>query len=703
MPTDDSQRLLRFANDLPGAALTYSVMRDGTDVVVFMNDACRDIWGVTAQDVKDDPQLLWRMVHPDDLKNVQDSVDISTASLAPWEHRFRIINAHKKTLHLMARGTPEAMDDGTIRWTTFVLDVTKHVETEATMQRAEYHRSVICDAIPDGCALFDPDETLIVCNQSYLDYHGVLNGASVDGWTYEMFLRQAVQTPNYHVADNDPTKWIADNLVQFRRASDVREVRYKSNRWLRALERPTRDGGRISIRIDISDAKHRQVELEHAATTDMLTGILNRRGLWQRLVTIQNELARDEVLAVLHLDLDRFKSVNDTMGHEAGDFVLKTVANRLRQTAGPRSVVARVGGDEFAVAIPVQKSQSKTFAIAECLREVISAPAEFHDRLCQFGTSIGIAHWSATSLASMEQCLLDADTALMVGKSSGRNRTVFFHDGMRKSAQKKAEIAGKIKVGLDRGQFIPFYQPQFEMPGGRICGFEALARWDDGTGHTCAAATFIDVANETGLVSQIDHAILAQSLIAVKSFAGLMQCMPRMSINLSGIHLRNPNVVDVLLAKLTERDVSPSQIVIEIVETTLLDERSETIAANIHKLADAGFEIDLDDFGTGHTALTSLYKFPVHRIKIDKSLIRGIDTETKKAAIVEGVFDLCTKLDVAVIAEGVETEAELHTLMKLGITQFQGFLFARPMSFTNVQSWLAQRRFEQDSEAFVAQ
>jgi len=291
----------------------------------------------------------------------------------------------------------------------------------------------------------------------------------------------------------------------------------------------------------------------------------------------------------------------------------------------------------------------------------------------------------------MEQCLLDADTALMVGKSSGRNRTVFFNEDMRKTAQKTAQIAANIKEGLDHGQFVPFYQPQFEMPAGRICGFEALARWADGSGRYRTAETFIDIAKETGLVTQIDRVVLAESLKAVNALTRTMQHAPRMTLNLSGIHLRNPNLVELLRAKLMEHGVSPSQIVFEIVESTLLDDRTEQISANIHKLASAGFRIDLDDFGAGHTALTSLYKFPVDRIKIDKSLIRGIDKEKKKCAIVEGVFELCKKLDVGVIAESVETEAEYQTLSQLGITHFQGFLFARPMPFKDLAPWLEQR------------
>jgi len=691
MSHDDSDILYRFANNLPGATFTYSLAPDGTEAIEFINDYCTAIWGVSAQEIQDDPSLLWQMVHPADLERIRTSADISATTLAPWEQRFRITNKRGQKLHLLSRGTPKKQPDGTVSWVSFVFDVSREAETEEEMRQATYHRSVICDAMPDGVALFAPDETLIVCNQRYLDTHGVTDDVSVDGWTYESFLHHAAQTPHFFIADNNPATWIAENLTTFRRATEIREIRFKNNRWLRALERPTSDGGRISIRIDITDTKHRQAELEHAATTDILTTILNRRGLSEGLNTIQTDLADGEELALLHLDLDRFKSINDKMGHEAGDFVLKTVADRLRQTAGDRALVARVGGDEFAVALPVQGSHSKTIEIAESLREIVSAPAEFQDRLCQFGTSIGVAHWKRSDNVSMEQCLLDADTALMVGKSSGRNRTVFFNEDMRKTAQKTAQIAANIKEGLDHGQFVPFYQPQFEMPAGRICGFEALARWADGSGRYRTAETFIDIAKETGLVTQIDRVVLAESLKAVNALTRTMQHAPRMTLNLSGIHLRNPNLVELLRAKLMEHGVSPSQIVFEIVESTLLDDRTEQIAANIHKLASAGFRIDLDDFGAGHTALTSLYKFPVDRIKIDKSLIRGIDKEKKKCAIVEGVFELCKKLDVGVIAENVETEAEYQTLSQLGITHFQGFLFARPMPFKDLAPWLEQR------------
>lgn len=685
---DDADLLARFAANLPGAAFAYVLRPDGSDAIEFMNEGCTDIWGVSTDDIGHDPGILWQMVDPVDLAEMQSSIQSSAETLAHWESRFRITNARGQHLHILGRGTPKLAQDGSVTWLTFLFDVTRQAETETKLRNVSDHLSLIIDAMPDAAALYDPEEKLILCNGKYRDIHGFSEDDDISDLPFQKVLEHAARTVYCSAAEGRETQWVAENLSEFRTAAGVREIQCDKGFWLRALDRPTRDGGRLSIRIDFSNSKLRQCELELAAITDPLTGLLNRRGLTQNLGVACRELTSNQVLWLLHIDLDKFKTINDAMGHDAGDSVLKKVADRLRHNTGERTIIARVGGDEFVIAIPMAETDGEMLCVAESLREKISRPMSLDDRLCHVGTSIGIAPWRADSSVPIEQCLLDADTALLKGKAFGRNRTVFFSDDMRSEARATATIAAKIKDGLDRDQFVPFFQPQVEMPGGRVCGFEALVRWKNDDGGYLAAGSFIDIANETGLITQIDRTMLTSSLAAVKSLAGSMQNEPRMSLNLSGVQLRSPNVVEQLLDELFVGGVAPQQVTLEILESTLLDERTEEIAANIHRLAKAGFQIDLDDFGTGHTALASLQKFPVHRIKIDKSLVRDIDGDPAKRAITEGIFELCKKLNVSVMAEGVETDAELETLMQMGITQYQGYLFARPMPFDDLITWL---------------
>uniref|UniRef100_UPI002615075B EAL domain-containing protein n=1 Tax=uncultured Roseobacter sp. TaxID=114847 RepID=UPI002615075B len=282
-------------------------------------------------------------------------------------------------------------------------------------------------------------------------------------------------------------------------------------------------------------------------------------------------------------------------------------------------------------------------------------------------------------------------TALIAGKSMGRNQTVLFQEDMRGLAVKTARIAAQIKVGLSEEAFEPFYQPQIATPGTRLIGLEALARWKQPDGTYAPASSFIDVANETGLITEIDHVILRQSLdvLGVLARQGILD--PRVSVNLSSVQLRNEAIVERLLDECLVRNVLASQVTIEVLESTLLDERADTIGQNINALSKAGFRIELDDFGTGHTALASLTRFPVHQIKVDRSLVEGIDNDQNKRAIAGGLYLVCKRLGIEAIAEGVETEAELAALNDIGFTNFQGYYFARPMSEQQLVGWITSR------------
>jgi EAL domain-containing protein (putative c-di-GMP-specific phosphodiesterase class I) len=265
---------------------------------------------------------------------------------------------------------------------------------------------------------------------------------------------------------------------------------------------------------------------------------------------------------------------------------------------------------------------------------------------------------------------------------------VVFAAEMRREAVQTANIAGQIKEGLAEDRFFPFFQPQVEMPGGQLCGFEALVRWRRADGTVVPASAFLDVANETGLIGLIDRHMMSASLDLLSELPSSGSHRHCVSLNFSSVQLRNPAIVEQLLDETMARGLKADQVNLEILESTLLDDCSDTVASNIRSLAEAGFRIELDDFGTGHTALASLRRFPVHRIKIDRSLIRDIDTEAASRAITEGIFTLCRKLGIEAIAEGVETAAELETLRGLGLRKLQGDHFAHPMPKETLLAWL---------------
>ncbi|NNK77400.1 MAG: diguanylate cyclase, partial [Litoreibacter sp.] len=343
MDTDRSNLLSRFAKNVPGAAFLYGIEADGSDTIRFLNDACEEVWGVSRDDIHRDPSRLWAMIHADDLPDMQGSVAKSAEALTHWDHRFRITDGTGQQKHLLGRGTPERRPDGGVTWLTFIFDVTAQVDKETRIATVTDQLNVVSTAIPDGFALFDQRERLVICNDQFREIYAMDADADLSGATYESILRDAASKQLFPASNGREKAWVEGALGEFRRAKCVSESRYGTTGWLRNVDRPTSEGGRVAFRIDITKSKAHEAELERAASTDALTGLLNRRGLSQRLIAATEWLTAGDRLALLHLDLDKFKTINDALGHETGDFVLRQVANRLRDCLTKKAHIARVG------------------------------------------------------------------------------------------------------------------------------------------------------------------------------------------------------------------------------------------------------------------------------------------------------------------------------------------------------------------------
>ena len=688
----ESDLITQFTENLPGAALRYSTCEDGTSRITFLNEGCRKIFGIPRNAPDPTPEQLWDMIDPADLDKTRSVLEMSAQQMTLWELRFGIRDWTGRHKHCLGRGTPTRLPDGRIEWLTFIFDITAQARTEAQVKSVSYQLRLVSEAIPDGFALFDRDERLVISNRHFRQIYDLPpDDAAATGWLYVDLLHHATAQRLFPDARGREEAWIEERLMSFRRADAVVEERHGAARWFRILDRPTQEGGRVAFRIETTSTRNREADLERAALTDSLTGLWNRRGLWRHLKHSVEALDKMERIALLHMDLDKFKTVNDGAGHEAGDAVLIAVANRVSALLDDRASVARIGGDEFVFALPTAESDEDVLRRAEALRLGLTQPVPFEGRLLQVGASIGVAFWIPAMGADLDQSLLDADTALLKGKVYGRNRTICFREEMRGEAQRLARVAGEIKRDLSRGCFVPFFQPQVSLPDGKVVGLETLARWIGSDGKIIPACDFVPIAQDTGLIGEIDRQM---TLGALDLLGGLMsegRLDLRTSINLSSTELRDPDAPDRLLDQLFARGIPARFLTVEILESTLLDDRSDVIATNIAALDRAGCLIELDDFGTGHTALASLQRFPVHKIKIDRSLIHNIHEDSAKLAIVRGIVALCRSLEVGVIAEGVESQAEISVLTDLGIELFQGYAIAKPMPARKLRQWLAEQ------------
>ncbi len=577
---------------------------------------------------------------------------------------------------------------------TFVATIQNMSGYDAARSAARHAEKMLATALeslPDGFVLFDENDRLVICNDRYRDIYPESAPAMVRGASFAEILRYGLEKGQYVEAIGREEDWLRARLAVHKTLNSTVEQRLSTGRWLRIVERTTPDGGRVGLRIDITEMKQNQRKLEQAACTDHLTGLLNRRGLMEALDVLTISLADNDRIAVLHCDLDKFKSVNDEQGHAAGDFVLQHCATILQDSVDSDAVVARVGGDEFIVLLVVEEDDRLATEFAQNLIVALGKPVQFHDRLCHVGASVGIAFFDPFRGAKIEATLTDADIALHEAKKSGKGRFRVFRNAMRDNALEHIQMTKQIKAGIEAGQFEPHFQPQVNSKTGEIIGFEALIRWQHPERGLVPAFQFILAAERSGLMDALDEVVLEQACQAVARMAEWGLSGSCVSVNLSIGQITAPDITERILHHVNVAGISPRNLRLELLESTLIDDDSSIIIDNVHRLIAAGFSVELDDFGTGHAAIATLRKFAVSRIKVDRSLVNGIAEDRELQVITGAIIGLADRLGVKVLAEGVETEAEQDMIQQLGCDSVQGYLHARPMPLEELEKWVIAR------------
>jgi len=426
-------------------------------------------------------------------------------------------------------------------------------------------------------------------------------------------------------------------------------------------------------------------EIEHVAMHDSLTGIPNRRFLDNHLATMAVRRNSENIsAALLVVDLDRFKQINDTFGHKAGDALLVHVSRILKSCARSRDIVARIGGDEFVIVCESDCDPDSLQVLASTIIDRMCSPFVVDGCEFRFGVCIGISSNNAVS-GGIDQLLINADLALYRAKSQGRNCCEFFSEELRTKSIRDKKIADEIHRGLERNEFIPFYQPQFDANTHSIVGVEALARWNHPQLGILAPDKFMNIAEEINVSAAIDHQILKTSLNDFEVWTKLGLDIPKVSVNVSLQRLHDEK----LLNSLRVLDIKPNTLSFELVESIFLDESDDVVISNLDQIKELGIDIEIDDFGTGHTSIVSLLKLKPSRLKIDRQLvIPAIDSDAPKQ-LVGSIIEIGKSLNIEVVAEGVETAEHARLLRVLGCDILQGFAFARPMPACEIQKFLS--------------
>jgi diguanylate cyclase (GGDEF)-like protein len=450
-------------------------------------------------------------------------------------------------------------------------------------------------------------------------------------------------------------------------------------RWLRMQGRAERDAAGKVIRMsgvtqDVTAKHDAESQLAHMARHDALTDLPNRTMLRERMDAAMADARRGDSSAIFCLDLDRFKQVNDTLGHPIGDALLRAVTDRILSCIRKSDMAARIGGDEFAIVQSSVNQPSDAKTLARRIIAEVSRPYEIEGNRIVIGTSLGIAIAPQDGTDS-DRLLRSADLALYRAKTDGRGTFRFFEPEMNIRMQARHELETDLRRAIVQQEFEVFYQPLIDIRTRQVCSFEALLRWRHPVRGLVAPDSFIPAAEELGLIGQIGEVVLARACAEATHWPADI----KVAVNLSPAQFADRGIMGMVMGSLQRSGLPPDRLELEITETLLLQE-SEDVLATLHQLQAVGITISMDDFGTGYSSLSYLRKFPFRKVKIDKSFIRELGNDPGSAAIVHAVLDLCRTLGIKTTAEGVETEDHLAWLAAAGCVEAQGFLFsaARP-------------------------
>ena len=546
-----------------------------------------------------------------------------------------------------------------------------------------------------GLCMFDVDGRVTLYNERYAKLTGLLPGAYV-GWTLLDLLRQRSKTGAFAT---DPDEQFATVMSAMREQEPCSRTVEVHDRTLRVVESPMLGGGWIATFEDITEWLKTQNKIAHMAHHDALIDLANRSQLVKYLdEALAGVSASGAGIALHFIDLDHFKNVNDTLGHDAGDHLLKIMAERLRVLANEGDLVARLGGDEFVVIQAGIKGRDHAVDFARRLNAAVAVPIAFKEQKIVATVSVGIALAPADG-ASPEALLKSADLALYKAKADGRDCTRFFKPEMDVELRERIRMEGMIRHAVLHDGFELHYQPLFKMSDRSLIGFEALVRMRADDGSLIAPMEFIPLAETLGLIDKIGAWVLKEACRTAATW-------PRdltVAVNLSPAEFAAGRISDIVAQALKDAGLAPHRLELEITETLLLDD-SAAVMAELLKLKEMGVAVVMDDFGTGHSSLSYLWKFPFDKIKIDRSFMKGFDGSTRDAeTVIKTIIALGRELKMQVTVEGVETAKHADFLATADSDQAQGFFFGHPMPAADIAAkLLAEFQIEHGQPQLVA-
>lgn len=549
----------------------------------------------------------------------------------------------------------------------FILGLREHwaVTSERDLRRAAARTGAqlakVLEATTDSVGVIDRDWRITYLNNRALRMFKDTPGFEVGSVLWDIFPSEEHATFRRHY----------ERAFETQQAFQIEEFLPREGIWLQVHISPSPDSLSLFFR-DVTERKLAVAKLEHLANHDPLTGLSNRRSFHERLASALSAPGEHPPVVVLFLDLDHFKEVNDTDGHPVGDALLVEVGRRIRSCAGEVMEVARTGGDEFAILLTGHSAEARAEALSRSLIDALALPFDIDGRSLEVGVSIGIA--ASRDNETADQILVRADIALYEAKSAGRGNYRFFNPDMEARLRRQHELKSLLSKAIENAEFTPFYQPVIDLRTSRVTAFEALLRWRQPELGFVPPAEFIPIAEETGLIHSIGEWMLRRACMDAARWPEEIG----VAVNLSPCEFRNRDLPAQVASILAETGLSPSRLDLEITESVFLQDTESNMWA-LDELRELGVRIVLDDFGVGYSSLGYLRRFPVEKIKLDRSFVEFIEQEDQARAVMSAVIALGRSLGMTITAEGIETAQQLESVRRNGCDQAQGYLLSPPV------------------------
>ena len=582
--------------------------------------------------------------------------------------------------HIEVNLVPHLTEDGRLLG-TFVLinDITEHWRNAQSLRQSEERLSKFVQATNEGI-IFHKDRRIYDINDALLRLAGYAREEVVGHTTME-FMPERVQEAMRAQFESGGEEPYESVLIH----KDGREVPLEC--VAKKLQIGSETHHLLVVR-DMSMQHQAQARIEYLAMHDTLTNLPNRIYLRERMDSILSLARRnDRRVAVLFLDLDHFKTVNDSLGHHIGDLLLREIASLIQATVRDSDVVSRLGGDEFVVVLSEIMSTADAAMVAQKLLESIAHDIVLEGHKLNVSPSIGISFFPADG-DSPDELIRHADAAMYSAKGSGRGTYKFFVPAMFHSSKSALDLERQLRDAVARREFVLHYQPLQHASNGTVVGLEALVRWQHPQRGLLGPEEFVGFAESRGLISLIDHWVLRAACRQLKTWHDAGHLKVPVAINLSAMDFRQSDLADEIAGVLLETGLEPCYLDIEITESVLM-ERDGHILDALASLSKLGVGLVLDDFGTGYSSLAYLKRFPISKLKIDRSFVKDIETDEDDLALVTAIIQMAHGLKLKAVAEGVETLAQLNLLKELGCDEFQGYLVSRPLPVEHLKPFLS--------------